>query len=1001
MRVSCTAILLLILHGHSFSQVHYFKKYTTGTGLIQNTVKTIKQDKLGRLWIGTAEGLSIYDGEEFINYSEEEGLKSTVINCFYEVNDSIMLVGSNGNGVYVFLKPAFGKDTLIQIYSGPEYLVDNNVNNILRDWENNFWFCTDAGVTRWRMADVLSERIEVNHYGKEEGFPGLYTYGTVDLNNKIIWLGTEIGLIKSDGKRFSLEKEFTDSFIYSIYVEKDYLIIGTSERIIRYKNGSVDSFLPVPISRPLQHFSTRLVTKDSKGVYWFATSKGLLRYDGANFSVINHHYGLDEDFLFSVLEDKEENIWIGSVNGLFKFSEDSFTYIPRDEKSSVVHNFARDRSGNLWLSTPEGIYNFENNRMIYSKINMVSKGHRIYKVIFPEKTNEAWVLTSGGILQLSVNDTSGAIKLIKQYGKDELAPDYNYSMHLDKAGNAWVTSKAGKLFLITNGRMKLLNAEGIFRNVNFPDDVAVTLYTDSRNNTWLGYFQQGLFKITSEAVIRYTRADGFASETVRCIYEDSQSNIWIGTRFNGVFKYSNGQFTQYTTKDGLSSNWVRTIVADNTGNVWFGTAKGVTLFNGKIWKVYEDAKGIKAGEVVASAIGNDGTVYFSASNGLYFYSPKGESKNVQPVVFIKKFQFIDGRNADYFQDKIKNQHFSAGILFTTDNKVVHASHRKFLFGHNENSFIIEFASSNFKNERKTLYAYKLEGFDSEWYSSTKRNYISYVNLPAGRYRFLVKAINSDGLWSERPSEISFVITPPFWETWWFRMLIVCSLVGAVAFVTTLVNRYHLKQAVEIERMRTEIATDLHDDIGSNLTSISIFSQLVKREIKRGTLASTAMLDKIENSSRSLIDSLNDIVWSINPDNDSLEDAILKLEDFAVELLDAKNIEAYISISEELNHLTLPMNKRRNLLLIFKEMVNNVVKHAQASKVFIEMKIDKDKGPKTLYVSVKDNGTGFCVAEVKKGNGLKNIKKRASLIDGEFSIDSAKDKGTKYELYIPV
>jgi ligand-binding sensor domain-containing protein/two-component sensor histidine kinase len=1000
MRLICIIIGLLFLHCYSVGQInYYFRKYNTGSGLIQNTVRTIKQDKLGRLWIGTSEGLSIYDGEEFINYNQEDGLTNLVINCFYEINDSVMLVGSNGSGVYVFHKPTFGKDTLIQIYAGQEYLIDHNVNAIFRDWNNTLWFCTDNGITRWRFSDSVAGKMEVKHFGEDEGIKRGFTCGTADHKNKTLWFGTEAGLIKSDGEKFSLEKDFGDPMILSVHARGDSLVVGTSKKIWVYKTGKAQDFIrsaAKSYSENLQNIVARQIVNDNKGVYWFATSKGLLRYDGKNFTVINRGYGLEEDFLFSITDDKEENLWIGSVNGLFKFAGDSFGFIPRSEKSPRVHKFMHDHKGNFLVSTPDGIYDFLNNKFTYSEINSLFKNYRIDNLLFTE--NRMWALTSGGIFQFSVDETTGKKELIQFLGKDELAPEYTYNMCVDKSNNAWVSTKSGQLYFINRGEMKLMNYEGRFQGIKLPDDMAMAMYSDSRNNTWLGYFQQGLFKITPDAVLKITEADGFASETVRCIYEDSKGNIWIGTRFSGVFKYAEGKFTHFTTGDGLSSNWVRTIAEDQLGTLWFGTAKGVSAFNGVSWKVYDEAKGIAAGEILASSVSREGTLYFSGSNGIYFYSPRAPSAQVLPTVFIKKFQFIDGRNADYHQN-YKRQTINTGLLFNTNSS--HPAEKNFKFAHNQNSFVIEFASSSFINENKTEYVYKLEGFDLDWSQSAKRNYISYVNLPAGNYRFLVKAVNSDGFWSETPAEIAFVITPPFWNEWWFRLLVLFLTVGLVALVTTIINRYHLKQVLRIERMRTDIATDLHDDIGSSLTGIAIFSQLVKRELKRGTLTSTEMLDKIVKSSQTLIDSMNDIVWSINPDNDSLEDVILKLEDFAVKLLEAKGMEVGISIPNELKNITLAMDKRRNLLLIFKEMINNVVRHSQASRVFLEVRIENNNGHKELLVAVKDNGVGFCIEEVKKGNGLKNIRTRSALINGKINIHSAKGNGTKYELSVPV
>jgi signal transduction histidine kinase len=206
----------------------------------------------------------------------------------------------------------------------------------------------------------------------------------------------------------------------------------------------------------------------------------------------------------------------------------------------------------------------------------------------------------------------------------------------------------------------------------------------------------------------------------------------------------------------------------------------------------------------------------------------------------------------------------------------------------------------------------------------------------------------------------------------------------------------MTQQLKIEKMRTKIATDLHDDIGTSLSSISIFSQLAKRKIKGDANKTEEYLEKIEKTSRTLIDTMSDIVWSINPQNDSLEDAILKMKDFGVKLFEAKGIDVQMSVSKEIGNINLQPDIRRNLLLIFKEMVTNVAKHSGASNVTVEINIERsDHHDKTMIIKVEDDGIGFNVNKVYDGSGLKNLKARSDSINGEFRIISNENLGTSY------
>ena len=985
------------------AQVYFFKKYDTSSGLIQNTVKTIEQDKSGRLWIGTAEGLSIYDGEEFVNYYHNDGLKSLVINCFYEINDSIMLVGSNGSGVYVFQKPEFGKDSLVKIFSGKKYLINNNVNKILKDWENNFWFCTDSGITKWSMTNISSGKMDVSHYGKKENFPGLLVQGTVDLKNKTIWFGTEKGLVKSDGKKFFRIKELNNKWIYSIVPDADSLIIGTSKEILIYKSGSVKNFNKY---FGLKDLATGKILKDSKGAFWFATSKGLLRADGNRFNIIDKNYGLGDDFLFYVTDDIEGNIWVGSINGFYKYSDDSFNLLKGSRTLRRLRNLKFDKTGKLWIVTYDGFFHIEKEKLVPSEYNSLftAPNNTSYTgdMILTDQ-EDVWISTLKGIFHISPGEKNkrGEIKKsVEKFGEKELAPEYSYKICLDKENNLWVQNNEGKIFIISSGKMKLLNEGNKFKEKNlpaglngFPNDLATCMYNDSKNNMWIGYFKWGLFRISGDSVKKFSTKDGLYDEAIRSVYEDSKGSIWIGTRYSGVYKYSDGKFTQYSTNNGLNSNWVRTIIEDKLGNMWFGTAKGVIRFNGSTWKVYDEAKGIEGGEILCSAMNKDGTVYFGAPDGIYYQQPSSPHSNILPEVFIKRFQFIDGKNAG----NSKSDKFGNDILFNM--KAEPDSFTKINisnFDYNQNSLVFEFTSTSLRDEEKTLYSYKLEGFDEKWSQLTSRNYVSYINLPAGDYKFRVKAKNSDGQWSENPAAVNFIITPPFWEEWWFRLLAFVFIVGSAAVVTTIINRYRMAHQLKVEKMRTKIATDLHDDIGTSLSSIAIFSQLAKRKIKGGMHQAEEYLEKIEETSRRLIDDMSDIVWSINPANDSLEDAVLKMENFAVKLFEAKGIEIHISVSKEINNINLAPDIRRNILLIFKEMITNVAKHSEAANANIKINLVKvDHHRKKLIMEVEDDGVGFDVNKVYSGNGLKNLKSRSDAINGNITITSNKKTGTSY------
>src|SRR2546422_685257 len=291
-----------------------------------------------------------------------------------------------------------------------------------------------------------------------------------------------------------------------------------------------------------------------------------------------------------------------------------------------------------------------------------------------------------------------------------------------------------------------------------------------------------------------------------------------------------------------------------------------------------------------------------------------------------------------------------------------------------------------------------EGLDEDGVLGGARRFVNYTKLDAGRYVFRVRASNNDGVWNEAGASILFIIHSPFWKTWWFIGLMVIAASPMIYGV----YRYRITKLLEIERTRSAIATDLHDDIGTSLTNIALFSDLAQRDIGIGPIEASQHLQKIALISRSLLDSMNDIVWSIKPANDALEQTILHMEDYAVEMLEENGIDLHVKIPDHLKTLKLPMTVRRNLFLIFKEAIGNVLKHAQATHVDVVIaSTEAGKRIRGLQVSIIDNGNGFDPSAHKSGNGLNNMRLRALDLNGSVTVVSDAKQGTRVDLLVPL
>jgi signal transduction histidine kinase len=300
----------------------------------------------------------------------------------------------------------------------------------------------------------------------------------------------------------------------------------------------------------------------------------------------------------------------------------------------------------------------------------------------------------------------------------------------------------------------------------------------------------------------------------------------------------------------------------------------------------------------------------------------------------------------------------------------------------ERDIVIEFSAMNYSQASKNRFAFLLEGYDSAWRYTGDR-VISLMNMDGGTHLLHVKASNNDGVWSKE-TVYTIKVIPPFQKTIWFRLLIVAVIAGLISLIFV----YRRQQRKRMEKIRNRIATDLHDDMGSTLSSIRIFSDVAKKQIEEKP-ETIQLLDRISNNATSLSENMQDIIWTIRSDNDTLEDLVSRMREFGLRVCDAKNIRFNIVVSQSFKASKLSLEQRRNLYLIFKESLNNAVKYAEASQIDLILNLKS----RFLKMEISDNGKGFDIDNIKRGNGLNNLEKRAKEIGGQITIKSEPGKGT--------
>lgn len=986
-------LLIVTLCNSLNAQVYYFKEYTTSDGLVQATVKAIYEDSKGRMWFGTAEGVSVYDGTEFLNYGIAEGFSRPVITSFLEISPGIMLVGTLGDGLVVFTDPSFSTPKLLTKITDKKYISGLYISQIIPDKKGNIWFCTEQGVTIWKMKANKIVAIEsIDTFG-EYGKPSLFQIEFY--NNENFYAATNSGLIKKTVKGYEFVKYKNQPIsepVFKIFTDSRGIIwFSTSKELYFIENNVVRNFTEVnrDLKDPVYCFA-----EDKNKILYFGSIDGIIQMSGSNAIHINKNDGLQNKDIISLFSDSENNLWIGSLSGISKLTSSSFRFVNTEVFKGHFTNILKDEN-KLYAASNEGLFEIDNYGLKKSQLISGVKA-KIINHLCRDRNKNLWISTDVGVYKKNNS------LIINYNDKEGLPHNYIYQIAVDKNDIVWIATQRGLAYIKEN---KIYDFENTAeKEWNYSDaNARQTLITqsirkiivDDNNSVWVGSWSGGLFRIKDNSIYRFTQKDGLLDLSIRGIQIDAQKHIWVSTRYGGAFKFDGNSFENFTTKNGLKSNWVFSVETDYNQNLWFCTANGLTKHDGYKSINYDASDGIISAEIISS-IKFESKLWFISNSQIFSYEPEQGAKQFNyPKILFRQIKLIDG-------DLPSGE--SAIFHDTTDINLILANNQSSIksvyLEHYQNSLVFDFAGIDFRDEKRICYEFILEGFDKEWTRASNKNYLTYTHLPPGKYSFKVNAINKEGIKSLSPAVFDFEILSPYYYSWWFIGLAILFFILAVSFANYIIYQYKIRQALRLERLRSNISTDLHDEIGTSLSSIAIFAELVKRESASGSTKNSEMLERIENTSRDLIDKMSDIVWAINPGNDKFEDALLKLKDYSVKILESRRMNVELNLDTGNEKIILPMDIRRNLLSIFKEVVTNAAKYSNASTVKIELRF-YEKPEKKIFLSIEDNGIGFDVNKHMNGYGLKNIKQRSNEINAKLQLNSSTGKGTSFIIEIPI
>jgi signal transduction histidine kinase len=959
------------------AQIVPYEKYTSKDGLISDRITAIGQDQQGFMWFGSYFGICRYDGIRFEKIDLPEGQKNKYVNFILPAHGN-MYAGFLFNGGLA--EYARGK---LQSYfiSGRDSASANEFSCMAEDTEGGIILCNTSNQVYRFNKGAFSFIADLPQKGRF-----IARIITRD-RDKYTWLATEHGLFICDPKFRVIKLLYPEENIFSLVKDQSGHIWFSrfdgnntyTEMADGCKDGKLIGEKIMSVSNTRKQVLCNTVAGNN---YWELDQvKGLARIDSTglkSFFRVPVDISTDINVIFS---DREHNIWIANEPGIIKVSNLDIRNYLFSEIAAAGGSIFRENDSALWLSNSKALYHIVNDRI--DKMEFDRKVNDYLGVLHKDRDNNLWIgLWNGGIWKTRWNNE----KLVSQ----SFIENYKgitikaQAIIEDGKGNMWIGGLNG-LFHFKDGEVK--DHFHPLNKMGGPCFISCLTIDEKNHTIWMGDNSTGMIQLNYSlqpgGTCKYELAkyvsnnEGLKDNYVRSVFIDVHHNLWIGTRSGGIFLLGehNGLLTIKDCNKAaqLSCNRVVDIEPEDSLATWFASCDGIYRYQyaGNRWTHYSTTEGLINAEVFNISIDRkNGYVWALTSQGVARMPVQPGSYSALPLVSL----------------------VSVSVLGKKDSAALFAKEPA-RYTYLQNSLGFSFAGASFIDEKKVRYKYILEGYEHQWSEPVLTNSVNYASLPPGKYVFKVMAANARGEWSREPASFAFEIILPFYKRTWFIFL----MITLALFIVYLIRFQRLRHRYQIEKIRLGIARDLHDDVGSTLGSINLLSKTASRKLgKEETVEGIQpIFQKIGQSAETTLEAMDDIVWSINPEKDKLQDLVIRMREFAIPLFEANEIEFDFRIQGDTGQ-SIPMNRRRNCFLIYKEAVHNLLKHAGASKVTILLKFTH----RQVIMEVRDNGKGFNQDSLTRRNGLKNMRSRAESIGGLLEIESS-GSGTTIYFYAPI
>lgn len=959
-------------------------------------IKSLYQDSHGFIWMASRKGICRYDGLTFKYYNTigKGGISDWIITCITEDKNGNIWFGTE-NGLNK-LNPFTEK--IIQYHSGAGAgtIPFNWCNYLYTDKKKNLWLSTEKGLALYHeQADSFSN-FPIKLFGKEERInPSISKIIEDETGN--LWMATSYGIktFNTASKTFtSYHKEETnsanpDNIFYALHIDHfNNIWAGTYEgRIFRFNKQNKEFERINAAKSPSLPYVINDIREIKSGSHYYlliAANNGLFYTANDQNEPGSHSFTpIAPGTINTVYTDQQQNTWLGSTSGLYKMNNHSFAFtwlsLPPGFAQVPIFHIIPDHRGNstdFFLSTQKGWFRYHANTASLTAHSIPASNGKILENInnWLADENGYWFtsVTGFGYYNVTQNRLTDLSALIfKASGQ------YTTGFIIQVAsGKYWITMRRSGIleYDAATNHTTLLFAEKNNSAHTYGNSIFdMQLHTDG-----YVYFtcNKKLYKVNPRNYSFRTYSTETNTDNVTDVKKDllkilvsADNKILVSSELK-LYLLKEEKLTGYYPQNGFSQYPISKITIAPDSSYWILSEQAAYKTDPLLgrWQPMHSLLGWNDSTLIVE-INTQATdkILFASVGSLGVLNNQLFSQPHQPPpLIINRVQY--GINRKYLLNAFTN----------------------FIKTNYKDGIEIELSPVDYTEKNKLLYM--LKGWDDEWKELGTLPTIRYEQLPPGSYTFMAKAITTSGV--EGASTLLHInIIPPFYRTWWFISLMILTA-GAAGLS---LYRYKLRKAIELEKIRTRIATDLHDDIGATLSSISMYSESLKGQVKEKLPHLEPVLTKMGENSREMVTGMSDIVWAINPDNDGGEKLQQRMENYATDMCAIKNITLHFEANEKVKQLVLPLEKRKNIYLIFKEALNNAVKYSNAKNIHVKM----NHRQKELQIQISDDGKGFDKNKVKKGNGLNNMELRANEMKARLQLTSQPDEGTMINLQVGI